>query len=208
MVGQVPHRIQGLLGGTGGDGDPDTGQVLLPGNGHRDGLYQGLRLRQLAGAHILAGQHPHGGVDDGEAVAAQGRQVFLSGGIFQHGGVHGRGNELGAPGGQYRGGQHIVRQTVGQFRNDVGGCRGNEDHIRRLGKGHMGHIVLEIPGEGVHHAAVVGQGLEGKGGNEFGGVFRHDHVGVCPHFSQGAGYVGHFIGGNASGDPQKHAFSV
>ena len=207
MVGQVPHRIQRLPGGTGGNGHTQAQVILFPGDFHGNAVQQHLRLRQLAAAHILAGQQPHGGLDDAEAVVRQRFQIVLGDGIFQHGGVHGRGHQLFAPGGQNGGGEHIVRLTVGQLRNHIGGGGGNEDQIRRLGQGNVGHVVLKVPVEGVHNAPVVGQGFKGQRGNKFRGVFRHDHMDVCPGLAKTTCHICHFVGGNSPGDAKNHCFS-
>ena len=206
VVGEIPHRVQGLLGGARRHGDVEPGHVLGPGNYPENFLHQILRLRELAAAHILTGQHPHGGLEDAEAIAAQGLQIFLGGGVFQHGGIHGRGHQLGAPGSQHRGGEHVVGQTVGQLGNHVGSGRGNENHVCRLGQGHMGHVILKIPVEGVHNAAVVGQGFKGQGRDEVGGILGENAVNLRPGFAQGTGHIGHLIGGDSSGNPQKHGF--
>ena len=207
VVGEVADGVQGLLGGTGGDGDMDAGEGLLPGQLHGDSVQQDLRLRQLAAAHILAGQKAAGGLDDAEAVLPEGLKVILGDGVFQHGGIHGGGDQLAALGGQDRGGQHIVRDAVGELREDVGGGGGDEDQVRRLREGDVVDIVLKIPGEGVHHAAVVRQGLKGQGGDELGGVFRHDDVDLRPRLAETAGDAGHLIGGDAAGDAQEHTLS-
>ena len=94
------------------------------------------------------------------------------------------------------------------FGDHIGGGRGDEDQIRLFRQRHMGHVILEIPGKGIHHAAVVGQGFKGQGSDELRGVFRHDHMNLRPRFSQTAGHIGHFIGGNAAADAQKDAFSL
>ena len=207
VVGEVADGVQGLLGGARRDGDTDAGKGLLPGQLPGDTVQQHLGLRQLAAAHVLAGQKAAGGLDDAEAVFFQGGNVILGDGVFQHGGIHGRGDQLAALGGQDCGGQHIVRDAVGELGNDIGGGRGDQDEVRRLGKGDMVDIVLKIPGEGIHHAAVVGQGLKGQGRDELGRVFRHDDVDVRPCLAESAGDAGHLIGRDAAGDPQQHALS-
>lgn len=63
-----------------------------------------------------------------QPVAPQQVQVVLRHRIFVHACVHGRRGQLGAVAGQYRGGQHIVRQTVGQLGKHI--CRGRSDDTR------------------------------------------------------------------------------
>ena len=172
-----------------------------------DVIQQDLRLRHLSAAHRLAGQQAAGGGDDLKAIPFQGGDVVLGDGVFQHGRVHGRGDQLLALGRQDHGGQHVVRDAVGELGDDVRRGRGDENEVRCLRQGDVGDIVLEIPGEGIHHAPVVGQGLKGQGGDELGGVLGHDDVDLRPGLPQGAGHVGNFIGGNAPGDAQQHALS-
>ena len=175
---------------------------------HGDAVQQGLRLRQLAAAHILAGQHTYGGLDDAKTVFFQLGQIVLGDGIFQHGRVHSRSYQLFAPGGQNRCGQHVVSQAVCQLGDDVGRGRGNQDQVCRLGQGDVLHIVLKIPCEGVYHAAVVGQGFKGQRGDELGGVLCHDHVYRCPCLAQTRSHICHLIGGDSAGNAQKHAFPL
>ena len=120
MVGQVAHGVQCLLGGPGGHGDTHSVQVLGPGDGVQDVLDEHIFLRQAAAAHILAGQHTALGGDDREAIPFQRGEVVLRDGVFQHAGVHGGGDQLGAFGRQHHGGEHIVGDAVGHFGNHVG----------------------------------------------------------------------------------------
>ena len=208
VVGQVAHRVQRLLGGAGCHGDAQPGQVLRAGNGVEDVLNEDILLRQAAVAHILAGQHTALGRDDGEAVALQRGDVVLGDGVFQHPGVHGRGDQLRAFGREDGRGQHVVGNAVGHLGDDVGCGRCNEDDVGLFGQRDMSDLELEIPVEGVHHALVTGQGLKGDGSDELGGVFGHDDLHIGPQLAQCAGHIGHLIGGNAAGDAQKDAFAL
>ncbi len=71
-------------------------------------------------------------------------EVILGDGVFEHVGVHGGRDQLGAGRGQRDGGQHVVGLTVGQLGDNVGRGRGNEHQICRVGKADMGHVVLEV----------------------------------------------------------------
>ena len=68
--GEIAHRVQGLLGGTGGDQDPPARQVVGKGQDAEDVLDQSVRLRHLAGPHSAAGQPARGGGDDLPPIAA------------------------------------------------------------------------------------------------------------------------------------------
>ena len=173
----------------------------------QDVLEQHVFLRQAAAAHILAGQHAALGRDDREAVAFQRGDVVLRDGIFQHAGVHGRGDQLRALGGQHHGGEHVVGDAVGHFSDDVGGGRCHQDHICLLGQRDVSDLELEVTVKGVHHALVAGEGLEGERGDELGGIFGHDDLHVRAQLAQCTGHIGHFISGDAAGDAQKDAFA-
>ena len=208
MVGQVAHGVQCLLGGPGGHGDTHSGQVLGPGDGVQDVLDEHIFLRQATTAHILAGQHTALGGDDREAIPLQRGEVVLRDGVFQHAGVHGGGNQLGAFGRQHHGGEHIVGDAVGHFGDHVGRGGGHQDHVGLFGQRDVGDLEFEVAVKGVHHALVAGQGLKGDGSDELGGVFGHDDLHIGPQLAQCAGHIGHLIGGNAAGDAQKDAFAL
>ena len=96
VVGEVAHRIQGLLGGAGGDQHMAALQVVGQSQAAENVVHQLLGLRHPPGAHRSAGQVAGAGGDDLPAVAAQNVQVVLGHLVFVHVGVHGRGNEFGA----------------------------------------------------------------------------------------------------------------
>ena len=123
MVGQVAHRVQRFLGGAGGHRHPQALHILGLCDLLQDIVQQHLLFGQPAAAHILAGKHTALRGDHRDPIALQGGQVVLGDGVFQHAGVHGRGHQLGAAGGQQHGGQHIVRNAVGHLGDDIGGGR-------------------------------------------------------------------------------------
>ena len=170
-------------------------------------VHQHALLRQPAGAHVAAGQQPGAGGDHGKAVVFQRFQIVLGDGVFQHVGVHGRSHQLGAGGGQRHGGQHIIGQAVGQLGQHVGGGRGDQHQVGGVGQRHMGHVVLEIAVKGVHDAPAVGQRLKHQRRDELGGVFGHQHMHVGPHLDQRMGHIGHFVCGDAPGNPDDDRLS-
>ena len=192
VVGEEAHRVQGLLGGAGGHRHPHPLEGLGPGQLPGDVIQEDLRLGHLSAAHRLAGQQAAVRRDDLKAVALQGLQVVLGDGVFQHGGVHGWGHQLLALGRQDHGGEHIVGNAVGQLGDDIRRGRGNEDQVRCRGQRDVMDVVGKIPVKSVHHAAVVGEGLEGQGGDELRGIPGHHHVDLRPRLPQGRGHVGDF----------------
>ena len=127
MVGQIPYWVQSLLGGTGGDQDVFARQIVGQRNGAEDMLKQLVRLGQLSRPHRSAGQPSGGRGNNLPAIAAEDVQVVLGHRVFKHLGIHGRCKELGAGTGQNGGGQHIVRQAVGQLGAHIGSGRGDND---------------------------------------------------------------------------------
>ena len=102
----------------------------------------------------------------------------------------------------------VIGNAMGQLGDDIGGGRRHQNQVRSGGQGDVGNVILKVPGKGVHHTPVVGQGLKGQGGNKLSGVLGHHHMDLRPRFPQGAGHVGHFIGGNAAGHTQQDALSL
>ena len=135
-------------------------------------------------------------------------EVVLRDGVFQHPGVHGRADQLGAPGRKHHGGEHIIGNAVGHFGNDVGRGRCHQNDIRLFGQRDMGDLELEIAVEGIHHALVAGQRFKDERGDEMGGVLGHNDLHVRPQLFECAGHICHFIGGNAAGNAQKDAFAL
>ena len=108
--------------------------------------------------------------------------------------------------GQHRGGEHVVRQAVGQLGTHICGGRGDHHQVRAVGQGDVLHLVGEVPVKGIHHTAIAGELLKGEGGDEFGGVLGEDHFHRAVLLHQGGGQSGRLIGGNAAGDPQQDGF--
>ena len=111
----------------------------------QDVLQQYLLLGQASAAHILAGQHPALRGDDREAVVLQRSEVVLRDGVFQHPGVHGRADQLGAPGRKHHGGEHIIGNAVCSLPKKVGGSRGDKECVRLFGKGDMLYFPSNLP---------------------------------------------------------------
>ena len=97
---------------------------------------------------------------------------------------------------------------MGQFSAHVGGGRGDYDQVSPVGQGDVFHLVAEIAVEGVHHAAVPGELLEGEGGDELGGVGGHDHLHTGVLLDQRRGQRRRLVGRNAPCDPEKNGFSL
>ena len=134
-------------------------------------------------------------------------QIVLHNGVVVHIVVHGRAYKLFAGAGHDGGGEHIVRNAPGELADDIGRGRSHYHQIRLLGKGYVLHAVLKVPVEGVNEALGAGEGFEGDGVNEIGGVFGHEHLHMAVKLFQHPGKIGDFIGGNAAGYSQNNGFS-
>ena len=126
MVGDIPHRVHGFLGGPGRNHDLFAAHILLAGKLAQHIIYQNALLRQAPRTHIAARQHTRTGRNDRKAVMGKGFEVILRDRVFQHMGVHGRCHQLGAVRRQRDGGQHIVRLAVRHLGNDIGGGGGDK----------------------------------------------------------------------------------
>ena len=191
---------------SGGDQDLLSGQVLFEGHLFEDILEQSLRLGHFSGTGVAAGEIPVGRLDDLIAKALELVEIILNDGVFEHLGIHGRGDDLVAFAGHDGGGEHIVGQAVGDLADDIGRGRGHQDHVGALGQGHMLHGVLEIPVEGVHQALVGGEGLEGDGVDEIGGVLGHQHLDIGVELLEHGCQRSDLIGGDGAGDGQNDGF--
>ena len=208
VVGEIAHRVQRLPGGAGGDQHPQARHVLGVAHGVLHILQQLVRLGHFPFPYRAAGQPAAGRLDELPAVSAQRGQIVLGHRVFVHPGVHGGGGQLWAVAGQDGGGEHVVRQAVGQLGQHVGGGGSHQHHVRLVGQGDVLHLKLIVAVEGVHAHPVARQGLEGMGTDELGGVFRHQHLHVGPLLHQGGSQAGGLIAGDAAGDGQQHGFSL
>ena len=134
VVRQVAHGVHRLLRGTGRDDDLFAFKVFRAGQLPQDVVDQHTLIGQAPRADVAAGQHAGAGRDDREAVVFQRFEVILGDGVFEHVGVHGGRDQLGAGRGQRDGGQHVVGLTVGQLGDNIGRGRGDEHQICRVGK--------------------------------------------------------------------------
>ena len=206
VVRQVAHGVHRLLRGTGRDDDLFAFKVFRAGQLPQDVVDQHTLIGQTARADVAAGQHTGAGRDDREAVVFQRFEVILGDGVFEHVGVHGGRDELGAGRGQRDGGQHVVGLTVGQLGDNIGRGRGDEHQICRVGKADMGHVVLEVAVKRIDLAAAAGQRLKHQRRDKLSGVFRHKNVYIRAQLDECMRHVGHFVGGNAPGDAEDNGF--
>ena len=84
---------------------------------------------------------PDAGLEDLDAALAQGGDVGPGGRVLPHLGVHRRGEQHRAAGGEQRGGQQVVGQPVGGAGQQVGGGRGDDDEVGLAAEPDVRHLV-------------------------------------------------------------------
>ena len=70
----------------------------------------------------------------------------------------------------------------------------------------MLHGILEIPVEGVHQALAGGEGLEGDGVDEIGGVLGHQHLDIGVELFEHGCQRSDLVGGDGASDGQNDGF--
>ena len=101
--------------------------------------------------------------------------IILRNRIPVHSCIHSRRENFRALAGKQRGGQHIIRNSVGGFGNYICGGRRHQKHVCLPCQRDMLHTVLKIPVKGIHQAFISRQLLKGNGIDKIRGVFRHNH---------------------------------
>ena len=134
---------------------------------------------------------------------AQPIQIVLRHGIFIHARIHGRRDHFRAAARQHRRGKHIVRQTIGELCNDIGGGRRDQDQIRLLCQRNVFDVVLKVAVKGIYHAFLPGNPFKSNRGNEFCPVFTQKYVYIGPLLGKLARKRGRLISGNTSGHSQQ-----
>ena len=207
MVGNETYRINGFPGRPCGYKDLLSCQVLGISGLPQYIPVQHFGLRHLAGPRIPAGQITAGRRNDLHAVPAADLQIILKDRVLIHIGVHGRGNDFPAPARHDGGGQHVVRNAMGNLADHIGRGRGHHHNIRLLCKGHMLHAELKVPVKCIHQTLIAGQAFKCYGVDEVGCIPCHQHMHFYPLLDQHAGKNGNLICGNTACYSQKYGLS-
>ena len=159
---------------------------------------------KLALAHIPAGKAAGIRAHHDDATVLEGLDVGLRGGVLPHVHVHGRCHHEGPLAGEQRGGHDVVRDALRHLGDDIGRGRNHEREVCPLGEldvrdGGLGVI------EEVECHAVPGEGLEGGGANEPGGLARHGHANLAAPLLETAEDLACLIRGNAPAHKQRDA---
>ena len=199
VVRDEAHRIQGFARGSRGDDDLFPGEPAIAFHQAADRVADHGRLGHAAFAGIAAGQVAGIAVEDMDAAAPQRFDIFLRGRVLQHVGVHRGHDQLFAGRRQERGRQHVVRDAVGNFSDDVRGRRGDHEDVRLFRQRDMVHFRVLIQREQVGDDPVAGQGLERQRSHELLRGGGHQHVHVVTRFLQGGYQFADLVGRDAAG---------
>ena len=98
--------------------------------------------------------------------------------------------------------KHIICYAVGHFGQDIRCRRSNGEYIRPLGQGNMLHLPGRIALEHIRHHRMLGERLQGQGGEELLCVAGHNAIDLHSRLTQPGNNLGSLISGNAPGNAQ------
>jgi len=205
-VGQVAHRVQGLLRPAGGDDHAPATQAAPAAKHAPDVADQRRGFRQPPPADHPRSKAPFLRLHHQDAPRAQGGQVVLRGGVLVHGAVHRRGDDDRAAGGQRRNREQVIGQPGGQPGQGVGGRRGDDQQVGVFAQADVGDVSGQLAAAGAPHISVgraAGDRFEGEGADETLGGPGHDHRDMGAGLGQLAGQVDGLVDGDAAGDAQQ-----
>ena len=134
--------------------------------------------------------------------------IILHNGVFKHLGIHGRRQDLFAFTRHHRSCQHIVRDTMSDFSDHIGGSRSDHHYICHLRQGNVFYTELKIPIKSIHQTFIPRKRLKCDGIDKIRGIFRHQHLYVRMKFRKLACQCGNLICCNASRNSQHYCFSL
>ena len=207
MVCDEPYGIDGFPCGTGSYKDLLSCEVFGKCDLFQNVLEENRLLWHSAVTGITVGQHTPVRCDDFVAKSLQLCEVVLYDGVVVHIVIHGRGDDLFTGASHHRGGQHIIRNAVGDFSDHIGRSGGDHDHISPLGEGDMFHAVLEVPVKGVDQTLVAGERFEGNGIDELGGILGHQYLDITVELFQHPRQIGDLVCRDTSANGQNNGFS-
>ncbi len=135
-------------------------------------------------------------------------EVVLNERVGPHADVHGRHQKHGASGCHDRGRQHVVRESVGDLGDRVGGRGRQKDKIRPSSRLHVRHRGVRPKQVIVGQTGLARQRGKGQGGHESGcsGGHDHRHVRTFPH--QGPHQISRLVGSNPATHAQQQPLLV
>jgi hypothetical protein len=198
-VGDVAHRVERLLRGTGRHQHRFALQVAWP-QQTRDVRGDDFRVRQTPRAGHAAGQVAAAGFHDGVPALAQNLQVGARGGVLPHVYVHGGRHHHRADESQVHRGEKIVGQPMGHLGHQVGRRRSDRQDLVLLGHGDVFDGALDGEQVGEHFAP--GQRGKREGPDEFLRGRGHDDADLMVLLHEQTRQLRGFVGRYTSTDPQ------
>ena len=215
-VAEETNGVKGLARAAGGDENNFSCQVMTAAERIEHRVGNGLRLGHAACADHAAGQIACAWFNNADAALTQRFKVGLRGWVVPHIHVHRGSHQDRRLCGQVHCGEEVVGDAVGEFGQDVGRGRSNDQRIGPLRLADVLNAILfacgftaAIDGARVVPEAgddlVAGQRGEGEGLDKPGGRRGHDHVDFKGLALQGAHQFRRLVGGNSAGDA--HGYS-
>ena len=175
MVRDEPHGVDLLRRCARRHEDFLPRKIFLRTDRLHDPVKQRFFGRHLARAYITASQIPAVRLDHRVPEASQFCKIILHNGVQEHIRVHRRRNQNRAAARHHGRRQHVVRNAVRNFADDIRARGGNEHNVRALCQRNVLHAVLEIAVERIDEALVARQSLKCNGVDKIRGVLRHQH---------------------------------
>ena len=134
-------------------------------------------------------------------------QIALHNGVCEHIHVHRGRNDNRAFHGEICCAEHIVGNSVSHLRDDIRRCGRNEHNVSLVSNRNVRYVEHEIAVEGVGHALVFCEGLEGDGIYKIGRVLCHNDVDVGMELNKAAREIRDFIRRDAARYAEYNCFS-
>ena len=163
------------------------------------------RLGHAAGPIFAAGHFPVVRPDEQHAVAAQGRDVALGGGVQPHAQVHRRRDQRALVGRQQRRRREIVGEAERHVGDEVGGRRRDDQEVGLARELDVAHARLFRRGEQVGADRLAAERLGRKGRDEPLGRGGHGDAHRRAAFAQAANQVERLVGRDAAANDQQDA---
>ncbi len=145
-IGEEADRVEVFAGGTGGDENRLSGEIVTQAEDFANFFYDGFGGGQAAGAGHAAGQVAFVGIDDVNAAGAQGCEILLRRGMLPHVYVHRGGDDDRSFRGEIESGEKIFGDAVREFSEDVGGGRSDQQQVNALGYGDVFDGAFDVGG--------------------------------------------------------------
>ena len=210
VVGDAAHRVNRLKGGACRD------QHLLPGQafGLKVGNHLGHQIGGLQHAPVTGfttGLIPGAHAQHNGPIGRHLVQVALGRRVGPHFPVHGRGQQQGRAltrSGQAQQAEQFIGPTLGQFGDEVGTARGDQQRIGLPAELDVGHVVVHagVPLRTEH--GPPRQGLHRHRRDELGRRLRHHHLHRGAFALQIAAKLGGFVASHPPGESQQNVFAL